>query len=1705
MIMKKINSILSPSRVQPITRCAMACLIVLSVAALDSRAANSVVTSLNDSGAGTLRQAILDANAAPGSPAAITFNINSGGTIMLASMLPVLTNPMGISIDGSNLGNGAITINGGSTTNATGDRIFFVGVNGADGTGLTATPTTPYSIANLFLQNGNARGGSGGSGTFGGGGGAGMGGAIFLNAGNLVVTNVTLSNNRAVGGDGGISIGGSNGNGAGGGMGGKGGDGAATNVGGGGGFGLSAAGGNAASAGAQGGFVGAFGGGTGANGAFGGGANAGGGGGGSVSVQSGGGGGVAGGSGTVGSSGPGGFGGGGGAGTTAGGAAGGFGGGGGAGNNAGSGGFGGGGGATTISGAIGAGGFGGGVGGQTNSSQASGGGGAALGGAIFVRQGAMLTINDTAINGSILTPGNKGTGDNGGGTLPSPGQPIGSAVFLAGNAFYAVSGTITLADTIGGGMSPLIMSGFSKVGPGTLNLTGINTYTGNTVVGGGTLKLSVNGSIANSSIIDIAPGATLDVVGVTGGPNFNGTSFTVVNGQKLQGIGNVAGTLGIATGGKLEPGGIPGGTNPGTLTTGNVVFSAGSTFAVDINGTAPGSNSGYDQLVVNGTVTLGNATLVIANTYTPTYGDNFVIISNNGGPAVSGTFNAMPEGTTFPNFLNSGLTAKISYIGGDGNDVVISMPPPPSGKIDVKGGVGNPIANMSMMPDPMNGTDFGGAQMFGGTAISTFTIDNTGPAQLNLTGTPSITISGTNAGDFVVTAQPTSPLAATNGMTTFDITFTPSALGMRSAMVSIGSDDLSNNPFTFAIQGTGTPSTNANLLDLTLSVGTLNPTFDGSNQPYSTYISDTNTSITVTPTTVNAGATVKVNGTTVVSGTASSPLPISPGPNPVNVVVTAQSGATKAYMITVNAVPQAPTVTTAANASKQYSTSAQNVMLSATVTSSGNPVVSDGTVMFQVKDAGGIPLCSPVTGSVNATGTATAVYMFPGSVIPGNYTIEATFFNAMAFLDSFDNTHHLTIAPATTTTTAAPAFAYFASKSQSVVLGATVSTSDGGVGEGTVTFQILDTNLKPVGSPVTSPPIAAGSGNASAVYVLPGGTEPGMYGIVATFNATSNFASSMDNTQMLTVVADISNTIAASIDTAFLAADHTVELRAIVSVPGEIVNEGTVSFQVFNGGATQIGVTAVSPTVSNGTAMVSFVAPGGTPVGPYMIVATYSGSAHFFTSFDVNHSLRVNPFQQYITSAQSVTGTLGLPFSYQLTANNALVNFDAFGLPPGLSFNPITEQITGIPTAVGTTSATITATDANGTDVETLVISIVTNQAPVITDLSSDDNPALINTQVTYSFTATDADTPTLSYTFNFGDGSPDLTGTFAQGTTVSVSHVYTAYTDVGVAVSLTVTDGFTPVSQTVLQFVPAPASGGGNVPNILVDVPPIVEPLDGLSVKVMASDGGVIQLGIDVSSLTRNAYDVSTDWGDVSGRSNTVKGTHPVHQFRKHGIFVAKSTATNSTTNVVAGTARITLPISSAETGEVVATPSAIKANVANVLSMPRDANTDITTKSIKGKFSFSAKVKDTVTYNGSIKLPAGYDPSVAHEFWVAVGNIVVETTIDKHGKGLAPGTPAVLKTLKISTKIKKGHVAVGGEDARINVTYYSQAMVKSGFDTEGISQQSSDVSKGKSAPRNIQVAMLLDGVPFQALAPVDFSISNNSDFGSISGRSGK
>lgn len=118
----------------------------------------------------------------------------------------------------------------------------------------------------------------------------------------------------------------------------------------------------------------------------------------------------------------------------------------------------------------------------------------------------------------------------------------------------------------------------------------------------------------------------------------------------------------------------------------------------------------------------------------------------------------------------------------------------------------------------------GGTKSFGTLAVSdaaeiSFDLLNLGVADLLLTGTPKVEVTGSS--DFTVTAQPASPLASSGGTTSFKVRFAPSSDGAKSATLSIVSNDADESPFVIHLTGTGLPQadltwtgSNSNVWDL---------------------------------------------------------------------------------------------------------------------------------------------------------------------------------------------------------------------------------------------------------------------------------------------------------------------------------------------------------------------------------------------------------------------------------------------------------------------------------------------------------------------------------------------------------------------------------------------------------------------------------------------------------------------------------------------------------------------------------------------------------------------------------------------------------------------------------------------------------------------------------------------------------------------------
>lgn len=183
----------------------------------------------------------------------------------------------------------------------------------------------------------------------------------------------------------------------------------------------------------------------------------------------------------------------------------------------------------------------------------------------------------------------------------------------------------------------------------------ISNTTGLTKLGSGELDVTST----NAALTATASVGTLRVEGQTAslGP------VVVSSGATFGGTGTAASI--VSNSGVINPGT---GIAPGTLTdTGLFTLSGASTYSVNLT-----SSSQYGQTIAEGAVTLTGATLdlTLAGGFNPALNTSFTLISNQSGAAVNGTFNNLPQGTTF---AAGGQPFTITYTGGtSGHDVVIT-------------------------------------------------------------------------------------------------------------------------------------------------------------------------------------------------------------------------------------------------------------------------------------------------------------------------------------------------------------------------------------------------------------------------------------------------------------------------------------------------------------------------------------------------------------------------------------------------------------------------------------------------------------------------------------------------------------------------------------------------------------------------------------------------------------------------------------------------------------------------------------------------------------------------------------------------------------------------------------------------------------------------------------------------------------------------
>jgi len=268
-----------------------------------------------------------------------------------------------------------------------------------------------------------------------------------------------------------------------------------------------------------------------------------------------------------------------------------------------------------------------------------------------------------------------------------PGTLVGAMTFndnytLSGNSLTLNGDLAFLRDANGYASVQVTFNTDMKLATAVVFGSAPNNYNGAIDVNGQALTIdeshtvnetaSVKGPLNGSGTVTITgQGAYIKGTGtfsgtITGPMNVSGSLPNATVNGRLSGVG----TVGNAT--ATSPF-SPGNESPwktfgfdlaaGVLHTKSLVLTGGARFDLFPGGTS-------DQVQVTGTVSVGGSLTVGILAGAPAVGQAITIIDNDGTDPVSGTFSGMPERAVVP---LAGQVLRISYQGGDGNDVVLAV------------------------------------------------------------------------------------------------------------------------------------------------------------------------------------------------------------------------------------------------------------------------------------------------------------------------------------------------------------------------------------------------------------------------------------------------------------------------------------------------------------------------------------------------------------------------------------------------------------------------------------------------------------------------------------------------------------------------------------------------------------------------------------------------------------------------------------------------------------------------------------------------------------------------------------------------------------------------------------------------------------------------------------------------------------------------
>ena len=1033
-------------------------------------------------------------------------------------------------------------------------------------------------------------------------------------------------------------------------------------------------------------------------------------------------------------------------------------------------------------------------------------------------------------------------------------------------------------------------------------------------------------------ILDDSPGSLTTTL--HGTPTTPGNyTFAISLLDDFSGVGVATYTL-VVTGGatptltQVTPptGSTAGGTTvtlTGTNLTGATAVSFGGTaassFTVNNATTITATTPAHAAGAVNVVATTSNGTATLTNGYTyalpaPTAGAvsatvaanssaNPITLSLGGGAATSvAVASAASHGTATASGTSITYTPTAGYSGPDSFTYTATNASGTSSPATVTITVSAPTLVLSPASGALAGGSTGSAysttiSTSGGTAPYTYAISaGSLPAGLIL-NTSSGVISGTPSG---------------SGTSNFTVTATDANSATGSNAYSITVSGLP--PTASPVSATVAANSSANSITLSLGGGAATSVAVASAASHGTATAS-GTSITYTPTAGYSGPDSFTYTATNASGT-SSPATVSITVSAPTLVLSPASGALaggstgSAYSTTFSAsggtAPYSYTITAGSlpiGLSLNTSTGALSGTPSSSATSNFTVTATDansatGSNAYSITVSGLPPTTSPVSATVAANSSANSITLSLGGGAATSVAVASA-------------ASHGTATASGTSITYTPTAGYSGPDSFTY----TATNASGTSSPATVSITVSAPTL--VLSPASGALAGGSTGSAySTTISTSGGTAPYTYAITVgslpaglILNTSSGVISgtpSGSGTSNFTVTATDANSITGS--NAYSVTISGLPPTASAVSATVAANSSANPITLSLGGGTAASV-AVASAASHGTATASGTSITYTPTAGYSgpDSFTYTATNASGTSSPATVSITVSAPTLTLTPASLSNGTVGTAYSatFSTTGGTAPYSYaiTAGTLPAGLSLNTATGALSGTPTTNGTSSLTLTVTDAHGATGSQPYTLVIGAQAPTASAVSvtvaanSSANPITLSlgggaatsvavasaashgtatasgTSITYTPTAgySGADSFTYTATNASGTSSPaTVTITVTAQPTSVVSSARTLRA--GEAVTVDLTDGATGGPFTSAQVISlTPASAGQAV---IITEQPASAPVQRMMLRAAAPAPRYSLRFIPAAAFTGSAVAAFSLSNGVTTASGTVTFT---------------------------------------------------------------------------------------------------------------------------------------------------------------------------------------------------------------------------------------